>query len=87
MQVLRQAWARSRAFRVVLILAAVYAVARLAIHAYFMIELLRMGTEGYDLQLYLDAAHHLRTGQDLYPKGRLDYVEFFQYAPSYALAF
>jgi hypothetical protein len=87
MQVLRQTWARSRAFRVVLILAAVYAVARLAIHAYFMVELLRMGTEGYDLQLYLDAAHHLRTGQDLYPKGRLDYVEFFQYAPSYALAF
>jgi hypothetical protein len=87
MQVLRQTWARSRAFRLVLILAAVYFLVRLAIHAFFMVELLRWGTEGYDLQLYLDAAQHLQTGQDLYPKGRLDYVEFFQYAPSYALAF
>ena len=86
MQVLRQTWARSRAFRLVLILAAIYALVRLVIHAFFMVELLRIGTEGYDLQLYLDAAHHLQTGQDLYPKGRLDYVEFFQYAPSYALA-
>jgi hypothetical protein len=87
MQVLRQTWARSKTFRFILILAAVYALVRLAIHAFFMAELLRIGTEGYDLQLYLDAAHHLQTGQDLYPKGALDYVEFFQYAPSYALAF
>jgi hypothetical protein len=85
--ILRQTWARSKAFRFILILAALYALVRLAIHAFFMVELLHMGTEGYDLQLYLDAAHHLQTGQDLYPKGRLDYVEFFQYAPSYALAF
>jgi len=27
------------------------------------------------------------TGQNLYPKGALDYVEFFQYSPAYALAF
>jgi hypothetical protein len=87
MQVLRQTWARSKPFRLILILAVVYALVRLVIHAFFMAELLRIGTEGYDLQLYLDAAHHLQTGQDLYPTGQLDYVEFFQYAPSYALAF
>jgi hypothetical protein len=41
-----------------------------------------------DLQDYLDGAERLSQRSDLYiPPGELDRVEFYQYAPSYALAF
>ena len=87
MQYLHQCWTRSKPYRVIVIAAAIYTLLRLAVHGFFLSELLRTTTEGYDLQLYLDAAQNLLTGQNLYPKGALDYVEFVQYSPAYALAF
>jgi|YNPNPStandDraft_1061719.scaffolds.fasta_scaffold00747_9 hypothetical protein len=84
---LQKQWSQSRSFRILVIAAAAYALLRLIIHAVFLVGVLQGGSEGYDLQLYLDAASHLWAGQPLYPEGRLDYVEFYQYAPSYALVF
>ncbi|MCX7682444.1 MAG: DUF2029 domain-containing protein [Anaerolineae bacterium] len=87
MEQLRKLWATSRPFRVLTIAAAVYALLRLIIHAVFLVGVVQGGSEGYDLQLYLDAASNLWAKRPLYPAGRLDYVEFYQYAPAYALAF
>jgi hypothetical protein len=39
-----------------------------------------------DLRTYLDAAQNLRQQNDLYPPLPLERVEFYQYAPSFALA-
>jgi hypothetical protein len=84
---LRQIWSRSKGFRVILIVVAAYTVLRLVVQGALLVELLQTGTEGYDLQLYLNAASHLQMRQDVYLKGTLNYVEFYQYSPAYALAF
>ncbi len=87
MSALHKQWSQSRLFRILVIAAAAYALLRLMIHAVFLVGVLQGGSEGYDLQLYMDAAGNLWAGRPLYPEGRLDYVEFYQYAPSYALVF
>lgn len=87
MEQLRNLWATSRLFRALVTAAAAYALLRLCVHAVFLVGVLQGGSEGYDLQLYLDAASNLWARRPLYPAGRLDYVEFYQYAPAYALAF
>jgi hypothetical protein len=101
---LRQCWARSKAYRIFLILAILYAVLRMAVQGAYLAMMLYpnsgimggmpgwTGAEGEpmvpnDLQDYLDASSRLRKHQDLYLKGSLDRVEFYQYAPAYALAF
>jgi hypothetical protein len=40
-----------------------------------------------DLRIYLDAASRLRSGQNLYLQQDVNQMEFYQYAPSFALAF
>jgi hypothetical protein len=87
MTLLRQTWSRSKTFRLLAIATLIYSLLRLAIHGALLVELLQTGTEGYDLQLYLNAASHLQMRQDVYLKGTLNYVEFYQYSPAYALAF
>lgn len=86
---LKQKWQRSKVFRTVVIVLAVYALLRLAVHGVFLAEVLRSGDlEGHDLQVYLDAAARMTLRQDLYPSGEMeDWIEFYQYSPAYALAF
>jgi len=95
---IRLVWLRSRAFRVILVIAVLYAGARLVVHGVYLATLLVpeslpewVGAEEpmvpNDLMDYLTAASHLQNRQDLYLKGKLDRVEFYQYAPSYALMF
>jgi hypothetical protein len=102
---LRHCWSRSRVYRVVLVIAVVYAVVRLAVHGAYLAMMLYpnagimggtpewAGGEGepmvpVDLQVYLDAAQHLRSRQDLYLQDALDSIEYhFPYPPFYALAF
>ncbi len=95
---IRRVWSRSRAFRVILVIAVLYTGARLAVHGVYLATLLVpeslpewVGAEEpmvpNDLQDYLTAASHLQNRQDLYLKGELNRVEFYQYAPSYALMF
>jgi hypothetical protein len=102
MEHLRQIWARSKWFRVTLTAAIVYTVLRLAVQAIILVIMMFPGQFGMempdwvgskgaiipdDLRIYLDAAEKLRLQQDLYLKGAPDRMEFYQYAPSYALAF
>jgi hypothetical protein len=100
---LRQTWSRSKIFRIALVVAVMYTGLRLIVHGVYLAMLLSpdqgvgdglpewADAEGptipNDLQDYLTAASHLQNRQDLYLKGKLDRVEFYQYAPSYALAF
>jgi len=83
-QVLRQIWSESVLFRRVLIVVAVYTVLRLLMQLYVIND-----PELFpdDLRIYLDAARDLRHERDLYPPLPLEHMEFYQYAPSFALAF
>ena len=101
MDSLRQKWSCSKAFRIILVIAVVYTALRLAVQGVYLAWMMSpedieetsgqsedVGPEiPNDLQDYLDGADNLRKRRDLYPKGELDVVEFYQYAPSYALAF
>jgi len=85
---LRQVWSRSKGYRVILTIVVIYAVLRLAAHGVFLAGMVMSGeTEGYDLQVYLDAASRLQLQQSLYPTGMFDRIEFYQYSPAYALVF
>ena len=90
---LRQNWSCSKVFRVTLVIVVAYTILRLGIEVYYLSgdwlndDIGQM--EGYvpvDLQVYLDAARNFQMRQELYLKGSLEQVEFYQYAPSYALA-
>ncbi len=96
---LRQSWSRSKIFRIILVIAVIYTVLRLAVQGVYLATLLVpenlpewVGAEEpmipADLQIYLNAAKHLQLRQDLYLKGSLARLEdHYPYAPSFALAF
>ncbi|MGC9395595.1 MAG: hypothetical protein ACP5J4_12140 [Anaerolineae bacterium] len=100
---IKQLWRNSKAYRILLAVTVVYAVLRLVVHgAYLAVMLFPQaeimgGMPGWveaegpmipnDLQDYLNGATLLKNREDLYLKGPLDRVEFYQYSPSYALAF
>jgi hypothetical protein len=82
----------------VLVLAVIYTVFRLGVHGFYLATMLVperlpdwVGAEEpmipNDLQDYLNGAQNLQERQDLYEEGQLSKVEFYQYAPSYALLF
>jgi hypothetical protein len=85
-------------FRVILVITVIYTLLRLAVQAIYLATLLVpeslpewVGAEEpmipNDLQDYLNGANRLQNRQDLYSKGKLDQVEFYQYSPIYALVF
>ncbi|MCJ7737814.1 MAG: hypothetical protein MUQ10_10970, partial [Anaerolineae bacterium] len=96
---LRRRWAAYRGFRIILSIAVVYSVLRLAAHAVYLTTLLAPaklpGWVGaaepmvpVDLQTYLDAATNFVQRQPLYPAGTIDQLEgLYQYSPAFALAF
>lgn len=99
MEHLRRVWSRSKAFRVILVIAVVYTVLRLAVQGVYLATMLSpMGSElpewvgaeeamiPDDLRIYLDAATRLQLRQELYLQEPVDRMEFYQYAPSFALA-
>jgi len=95
MQPLRDLWAQSKAFRVVLIAVAVYTVLRGGVQAVYLSgALLPDGYDGADgvylpedMRVYLEASQRLLDRQPLYLTGPLQQVEFFQYTPAFALLF
>ena len=93
MTYLRRCWSRSKAYRVALVLTAIYAVLRLLVQVVFLAGMLLPGPEKEvfipaDLQIYVNAATHFQNHQDLYLQGSLERLEeHFPYAPSFALAF
>lgn len=101
---IKRLWQNSKIYRVVLTAAVVYTVLRLVVQGVVLAVMLFpeagiMGgapawvdVEGpvvpADLQIYLNAAKHLYSKQDLYLKGSLERLEdHYPYAPSFALAF
>lgn len=100
---IKQLWQNSKTYRVLLTATVVYAVLRLVVQGAYLALLLFpqvgimggmpgwVGSEGpmipNDLQDYLDGATLLKNREDLYLKGQLDRVEFYQYSPFYALVF
>jgi len=95
MKSIRECWRESKAYRVALIAAIIYAVLRLAIQVYLFSDALQPeaiaqgGQVGTDLQRsYILAAQHFRDHQDIYLKGSLEILEYyFQYAPAFAFFF
>jgi hypothetical protein len=88
----RAAWARSRAYRVVLCVVLAYTGLRLAAQVLFLSGAFTAEPgQGVpipeDLRVYLQAAADFQARRDLYQAGPLDRVEFYQYAPAFALAF
>ncbi|MBN1875572.1 MAG: DUF2029 domain-containing protein [Anaerolineae bacterium] len=100
---IKQLWRSSRIYRILLTATVVYAVLRLVVHGAYLAMMLFpqagimggvpgwVGAEGPmipdDLRIYLDAAESFQLRQGLYPHPPVDKMEFYQYAPSYALVF
>ncbi len=92
---IKECWSASKAYRVLLIAAIVYAVLRLAIQVYLFDsalqpEAIAQGQQvSADLQLsYIPAAQHFQAHQDIYLKGSLDILEYqFPYSPAFAFFF
>lgn len=89
---IRLLWSRSFWYRLGLSLALAFLLLRLGgqIYYLFIVQPLEMGSfhgtfVPNDLKDYLEAAERFALRQDLYLSGALDRVEFYQYAPAYAL--
>lgn len=95
MDTVKKCWRESKAYRVFIVLAMIYAVLRLAIQIFLFNDALQpeaiaQGAQvSADLQQsYIPAAQHLRAGEDLYLKGSLDVLELhFPYSPAFAFFF
>ena len=95
MKYIREYWAGSRTYRILLILALIYAGLRLVIQIYFFADALSPGavTEGVQVsadlqQSYIPAAQHFQAREDIYLKGSLEILEYhFPYSPAFAFFF
>ncbi len=90
---IRQFWAEKRWYRIILSAASAYALLRLLLHvlliagAFSPAQTTETTFLPDDLRIYLDAAQAVQNQQPLYPPLPLERMEFYQYAPSFALAF
>jgi hypothetical protein len=92
---IRQGWSQSKTYRVLLILAIIYAVLRLLIQLFLFSDAMRPEAvaEGVQVsadlqQSYIASAQHFQARQDLYMKGSLEHVEaHYLYSPAFAFFF
>ncbi len=90
---IRQSWAEKWWYRVILSAAGTYALLRLLLHvllvagAFSPVQVTETTFLPDDLRIYLDAAQAVQNQHPLYPLLPLERMEFYQYAPSFALAF
>ena len=95
MTYIKEYWGKSKAYRVLLILALIYAILRLAIQLFLFADAMRPEavTEGVQVsadlqQSYIASAQHFRAREDLYNKGSLEHVEaHYLYSPAFAFFF
>src|SRR6266508_6582706 len=88
-------WSKSKAYRVLLILAIVYAVLRLAIQIFLFADALSPEAVAQGVQVsadlqqsYIASAQHFQAREDLYMKGSLEHVEaHYLYSPAFAFFF
>jgi hypothetical protein len=92
---IKEYWSKSKPYRVLLILAILYAVLRLAIQMFLFSDAMRPEAvaEGVQVsadlqQSYIASAQHFQSRQDLYNKGSLEHVEaHYLYSPAFAFFF
>jgi hypothetical protein len=90
-----ESWSRSKRYRVLLILAMIYALLRLAIQVFLFSDAMRPEAvaEGVQVsadlqQSYIASAQHFQGREDLYLKGSLEHVEaHYLYSPAFAFFF
>jgi hypothetical protein len=95
MNYIKERWSESKTYRVVLILAILYAVLRLAIQVFLFSDAMRPEAvaEGVQVsadlqQSYIASAQHFQAREDLYNKGSLEHVEaHYLYSPAFAFFF
>ena len=95
MKYIKEHWSRSKSYRVLLILAVVYAILRLAIQVFLFSDAMRPDAvaEGVQVsadlqQSYIASAQHFQAHEDLYLKGSLEHVEaHYLYSPAFAFFF
>lgn len=92
MSYIREHWSRSKTYRVLLILAVIYAILRLAIQVFLFSDALQPGAAAEGVQIsadlqqsYIASAQHFQAREDLYLKGSLEHVEaHYLYSPAFA---
>lgn len=95
MNYIKERWSESKAYRVALILAILYAILRLAIQIFLFSDVMRPEavSEGIQVsadlqQSYIASAQHFQAREDLYNKGSLAHVEaHYLYSPAFAFLF
>ena len=95
MKYIKAEWSRSKTYRVLLILAVIYVVLRLAIQVFLFADAMRPEAvaEGVQVsadlqQSYIASAQHFQAREDLYLKGSLEHVEaHYLYSPAFAFFF
>lgn len=92
---LKAQWSQSKTYRVLLILAVIYALLRLAIQIFLFSDAMspQAVAEGVQVsadlqQSYIASAQRFQTREDLYLKGSLEHVEaHYLYSPAFAFFF
>jgi hypothetical protein len=92
---IKEYWSKSKPYRVLLILAILYAVLRLAIQIFLFSDAMRPEAVAQGVQVsadlqqsYIASAQHFQVRQDLYNKGSLEHVEaHYLYSPAFAFFF
>jgi hypothetical protein len=92
---LKEQWSASKAYRILLVAAVVYAVLRLAIQVFLFSDAIRPEAvaEGVQVsadlqQSYIASAQRFQAREDLYLKGSLEHVEaHYLYSPAFAFFF
>lgn len=94
MNELRMQWKNSKTFRVTMTVALIYVVLRLGIQVMLLADMTSAsasapeGQVASDLQIYVTAAKHFLTDEDLYLKGSLEHLEtHYPYSPAFALLY
>jgi glycosyl transferase family 87 len=92
---IKERWSESKTYRVLLVLAILYALLRLAIQIFLFSDAMRPEAvaEGVQVsadlqQSYIASAQHFQGREDLYNKGTLEHVEaHYLYSPAFAFFF
>ncbi len=92
---IKERWSKSRAYRIALIAAIVYAILRFAIQVFLFADAMQPQAvaEGAQVsadlqQSYIPAAEHFRARQDIYLKDSLEILELhFPYSPAFAFLY
>lgn len=95
MNYIKECWSQSKTYRVLLVLAVIYALLRLAIQVFLFSDAMRAEAvaEGVQVsadlqQSYIASAQHFQAHEDLYLKGSLEHVEaHYLYSPAFAFFF